>query len=346
MLSTCGAGLEAIAGPACAISRQLVDGDMAGMFWTDTQGAPAGFYHETDRVDLKDLFVSRFEELFTGPGQENMLTLTAPIGPSIGRALATEYLERFWQGNVYRHLCVPLDHHYMLDVRIEADDGARAVLIVWHRGQRRFTARDAERLRPVQASLKVALETAQADAHWVRRSSGRAHMITDTDGGRLLAIDAEAEKLLMRSHLFAQNVTMAQRPRVAPAFAQVLAGLLATEASARYVAQVPNGRIVAEARHTSLLDEAGGERAAMYIALSEETSLAARCIDHLMGQPLTPLQRDLALFGMKGGERSDCCAAFGISAEALKKHTAAILAALCVGRWTELTALAGAVTMG
>jgi len=346
MLAECGAGLEAFAGRACAIARQIVDGDMAGLFWLDRDGAPAGFFHETDRVDLKDMFISRFDELFDGPGQENMLTLTESVGPSIGRCLAPDYMERFWQGNIYRYLCIPLDHHFMIDIRIEADDGARAILLVWHKGQRRFTERDVERLRPVQALLSRALSNQQPDAQWMRLCSGKAHLITDVAGERLLAIDAEAEAMLKRSHLLAQNVTMAERIRVAPAFARLLAAALRADAPARYVAQVPNGRIVAEARATYLLDGEGGERPATYVALTEEASFDARCIDHLMPQPLTPLQRSLALFGMKGGERADCPARFGISAEALKKHSAAILAVLGLGRWTDLPALAERIAAG
>jgi hypothetical protein len=340
LLSDCGAGLEAIAGRACVIARRLVEGDMAGIFWLDEQGAPAGFYHETDRVDLKDLFITRFDELFSGPDQENMMTLTAPIGPSIGRCLDPAYLDRFWRGNVYRYLCTPLDHHFMIDVRVEVGGIGRAVLLVWSKGRRSFSARDVERLRPVQAMLTRAWVERRPDARWMPRGSGNAHLITDIAGERLLAIDPEAEELLMRSHMLAQNVGMAARLRVAPAFARILAAALAAGPSAREVTPIANGRIAADARRSALLDEAGGDQPITYIALREETSFAACCIDHLMEQPLSPLQRNLALFGMKGGERADCSVEFGISAEALKKHSAAIVKALGVARWTDLTALA------
>ncbi len=339
-LAECGAGLEAIAGRACAIARRLVGADMAGIFWRDEQGAPAGFYHETDRVDLKDLFITRFDELFSGPGQENMLTLTETIGPSIGRCLHPDYLERFWRGNVYHHLCVPLDHHYLLDVRVEVGGIGRAVLIAWNKGQRPFTARDVEQMRPVQSMLARAWAERATDARWVTRGSGNAHLLTDMSGERLLAIDGEAEALLMRSHLLAQNVGMAERQRVAPAFARPLAAELASAPSVHYVAPIANGRIVAEARRTMFLDGAGGEQPIAYVALREEASFAACCIDYLMEQPLTPLQRQLALFGMKGGPRADCAAAFGISAEALKKHSAAIVSVLGLERWADLTPLA------
>jgi hypothetical protein len=339
LLADCGAGPEAIAGRACAIARRLIGGDMAGLFWRDEHGAPAGFYHETDRVDLKDLFITRFEELFTGPDQESMLTLTEPIGPSIGRSMTQDYLERFWSGNIYRYLCVPLDHHYFIDVRIEVDGVGRAVLMVWHKGQRPFTTADVDALRPVQAMLARAWAQQPADARWVQRGSGNAHLLTDMSGERLLAIDGEAEALLMRSHLLAQNVAMASRLRVAPAFARILGAMLAADQPARHVIPIANGRIVAEARRTTLLDADGGEQPVAYIALREEASFAACCIDHLMELPLSPLQRSLALFGMKGGARADCGAEFGTSAEALKKHSAAITGTLGLARWADLPAL-------
>ena len=338
MLADSGAGLEAIAGRACEIARRLTGADMAALFWHDENGNPAGFYHETDRVDLKDMFVTRFDELFAGPGQENMLTLTKIVGPSIGRCLDQDYLDLFWRGNVYRYLCIPLDHHFMIDIRVEVAGVGRAILLAWHKGQRRFTARDVEALRPVQAMLARAWGQRSPDQRWVRCGTGNAHIITDLTGERLLAIDREAEALLMRSHLLAQNVPMAHRPRVAPAFARLLAASLAAKLPARHVAPIANGRIVAEAQPSCLLDADSNERAVAYIALHEEASFATRCIDYLMLRPLTPLQRDMALYGMMGGARADCGERFGISGDALKKHGAAILDLLELPRWTDLAA--------
>lgn len=194
--------------------------------------------------------------------------------------------------------------------------------------------------------LARALEERQPDARWVTRGSGNAHLLTDPAGERLLGIDAEAEALLMRSHLLAQNIGMTRRQRVPPAFVRTLALKLSAASSACYVAPVANGRVVAEARRTTWINEESGEQTITYIALREETSFAACCIDYLMDQSLSPLQRDLALFGMKGGPRADCPARFGISTEALKKHSAAIIGVLGIDRWADLNSLGSNIAQG
>jgi len=336
MLCECGAGIGAIAAPACAAVRQLVDGDNGGIFWLDAARNPQGFFHETTRGDLKDLFITRFDELFDGPGQENMLTLTEPVGPSIGRCLEQDYIEQFHRGNIYKMLCAPLNHHYFIEMRVEVDGVGRALMMVWHKGQRRFRAADIEALRPAQALLQAAFASQRSDARWIQCGTGNAHFITDVGGTRLLAIDAEAEALLMQSHLLAQNVAMLSKPRTAPAFSLILAAMLGAGAPARHEIAIANGRIVASARPTMMLDADGGEITNMFVSLTHEVSFDVRCIEYLRAQALSPLQRELALFGMQGGERGDCAARFGVSNEALKKHSARIFDVLGVTKWVDL----------
>jgi len=340
MLCDCGAGIGAIAGPVCAAARQLVDGDNGGLFWLDEERRPAGFYHETPRADLKDLFITRFDELFSGPGQQNMLTWTETDGPSIGKALDPEVEKEFRAGNVYKYLCEPLDHHFVIDLRVEVNGIGRVLLMVWHKGQRPFTAADIETLRPVQAMLTSAFHNERSDARWVRCGSGNAHFIADMTGTQLLAIDAEAEALLMNSHLLTQNVPMLSKPRTAPAFSLILAGMLEAGAPVRHEIAIANGRILASARPTQMLDGQGGEATNMFVSLAHEVSFDVLCIEHLAALPLSPLQMELALFGMQGGDRADCMTRFGVSAEAMKKHSARIFDVLGVGRWLDLPQIA------
>jgi hypothetical protein len=338
-LSECGAGLGAIAGPVCAAARELAGGDAGSIFWKDDKGEPAGFYHETGRADLKDMYITRFDELFSGPGQENMLTLTEIVGPSVGRMITSEYLDLFRSGNVYRHLCVPLDHHSMLDVRIEVAGHGRALLLIFGKGDHRFTPADVERIRPVQAMLQRAVAFERPDTRWVRDSQDAAHFTTDLSGRQLLAIDPEAEAMLMASHLLAQNIAMLSRPRAAPAFALMLAGMLAGGATPRQALPIANGRIVATARPTRLLDGQGGETTGMYVSLAREASFDVLCIARLMTTQLSPLQRDIALFGLRGSDRARCGDEFGVGGEALKKHCARIFDALGATRWTDLAVI-------
>lgn len=342
LLCDSGAGLGAIAGPACAAARQLVGGDNGALFWVDEEGRPAGFYHETERSDLKDLFIRRFEELFAGPGPFNMLGLIDPGGPSIGRGLDPAFRKGAWQSNAHRLLCEPLGHRYFIDVRIEVAGAGRAVLVIWHKGERQFTMADAEMLRPLQALLAHAIEAERTEARWVKRGGSEAHFITDASGQQLIGIDAQAEALLMRSHLLSQNVPMLTQPRAAPAFSLILAGMAAAGAPARHDIAIANGRIVASAHPTRMLDGKGGEATNMFVSLSHEVSFEVLCIEHLATLPLSPLQMELALFGMLGGDRAECTARFGISAEALKKHGARILEVLGASRWLDLARIAEA----
>ncbi len=64
------------------------------------------------------------------------------------------------------------------------------------------------------------------------------------------------------------------------------------------------------------------------------------CIDYLMEQPLTPLQRQLALFGMKGGPTRRLRRRIRHQRGGLKKHSAAIVSVLGLERWADLTPLA------
>lgn len=335
-LSECGAGLGAIAGPLCAAARELTGGDAGSLFWKDNHGEPAGFYHETSRAELKDLYITQFYELFSGPGQENMMTLTEIVGPSVGRTTDCKYLDHFKSGNVYRYLCKPLDHHSLLDVRIEVEGRGRALLLIFGKGDHRFSPTDVERIRPVQAMLQRAVAFERSDTRWVRDSEGAAHFITDLSGRQLLTIDPDAEAMMMASHLLAQNIAMLSRPRAAPAFALVLAGMLAGEAVPRQVLPIANGRIVATARPTRLLDAQGGETMGMYVSLQREASFDVLCIARLMATDLSPLQRDIALFGFRGSDRGRCKDEFGVSDEALKKHCARIFRTVGVTRWTDL----------
>lgn len=72
------------------------------------------------------------------------------------------------------------------------------------------------------------------------------------------------------------------------------------------------------------------------IGLRLEVSLVVLAIEQLMLLSLTPLQREIALFAVRGKPRSECETEFGVSAEALKKHLRAIYGVTGVSRWSNL----------
>ncbi len=338
LLCHCGAGVEAIASSLTAAVRDLIGADSAAIFWLDESGNPLGFYHDCAPAEVKDLFITRFEELFSEPGQVNMVTLAEIDGPPIGRMFDAGFAARFWSGNVYRLLCTPLGHHFMLDMRIEWQGRGRVVFCAWNGPDRPFAPADAAALEPVRALIGHAVATQRADVRWRSSASGNAHLITDAAGTRLVAINAEAEAILMASHLLRQQVSMTQQPETAPGFATLLACAMAAGEPAP-CAHVPvtDGRIAARASRTRSVDTGLGPL--MHVALDLQTAVDVLMIDAVMELPLTPLQREIALLGMRGRARGDCAALFGVGAEALKKHLRAIYDATGTARWIELADL-------
>jgi DNA-binding CsgD family transcriptional regulator len=75
------------------------------------------------------------------------------------------------------------------------------------------------------------------------------------------------------------------------------------------------------------------------VTLDVETPTDVAAVEYLMTFRLSPLQREIALFAMLGGERSECATEFGVSSEALKKHLRAIFDATGTVKWPDLAAL-------
>lgn len=335
LLCQSGAGLEAIAAPLCHAARELIGADAASIFWLDAGRNPAGFYHDSAPAALKDMFATELNR-FTRPDEMNMVTMTLPAEPSIGRLLDPAVLERFWQGAVYKHLCVPLGHRYLLDMRIDVDGVGRALFCAWNDESRPFVAADVEALRPLQRQISASIDRTREDARWVAVDLGLAHFLTSADGSDLLAINGDAETLLRDGHLLGQNVAMAGRQRAAPGFALQLARMLMQQDTALLHVPVANGRLTARATHSVSAAGRDGGAATMLVVLSMERSADVEAIESLMAVSLSPLQREMALFAVRGGERAECEAEFGVSPEALKKHSRAIYNVLDVARWTDI----------
>ncbi|MBL8555805.1 MAG: hypothetical protein JNL41_16135 [Phenylobacterium sp.] len=344
LLCECGAGLEAVAAPACAIVRDLVGARSASIFWLDRHGAPAGFFHDCAPAELKDLFVTRFDELFSSPGEFNMVTYTRPVGPPIGQMLTESGHAAFRASNVYKHLCVPLGHHHGLEMRIEHAGRGVGVLVLWNEAGRPFTAADVAVAEPTRRLLERALEAERPDVVWRSQGSRTAHYITDVSGQDLMAINAEAEEMLNRGHLLGQNVPMARRPRAAPAFSRRLAEMLANGAPAELHLPVIDGRLAVRASPSSRLVEGGDDEPQMFVSVDVEVAADVLAVERLSALPLTLLQKQIALFAAQGGLRADCEDRFGVSQEALKKHLSTIYDATGVSGWSGLreNVLAGA----
>lgn len=336
LLCHCGAGLAAVAGPLCHAVRDWIGAASGSIFWLDASGAPAGFFHDCAPAELKDFYVQHYDELFGGPNQITLLTFVHADGPPIGKALAGEFFDRWLRGNIHRHLCVPLGHHFILDMRLDVDGRGRAAFFAWNPPDRPFTAADATRLIPIRALMQTALAADDAGVQWQGVGDGLGHFITDGEGRTLIAIHPDAEIFLKESHLLNQNVAMTGAVAEAPSFASSLAAQLALAPTATLHLPIANGRLVARASPTRVVRGYGGGGALMHVALTREVARNALAVEYLMTRPLTPLQREIALYAMTGGRRGDSEAEFGVSDEALKKHLRAIFAVTAANRWIDL----------
>lgn len=335
LLCECGAGLEAIAAPACGAARDLIGADSGSIFWLDQTGAPAGFFHDCAPPELKDFFVTHFDDLFSAPGQFNMVTFTQTVGPPIGRMLGEEMQAQFLASNVFKYLAAPLGHHHCLDIRLEQDGRGAGLMVLWNRQGRPFGPRDVAAAQPIRALLEQALETQGHEVAWRPQASRTSHFITDISGARLLAINVEAETLLNRCQLLRQNVPIASSPRQAPAFSRGLAAMLAQGAPAQLHLPVADGRLAVRASLSRRIGLAGDELQ-MFVSVDLEAAVNVMAVERLSALPLTLLQKQIALFCAQGGRRTDCEDRFGVSQEALKKHLRAIYEATETANWAGL----------
>ncbi len=336
LLCGCGAGLEAIAALACAVARDLVGADCGSIFWLDPSGAPAGFFHDSASAELKDFFVAYFDELFSAPGEFNMVTFTQLDGPPVGRMLGEGMHEKFLGSNVYKYLAAPLGHQHCLDIRIEHDGSCAALVVLWNKEGRPFAQRHAATAQPVRELLEQALRAQRRDIAWRPQGSRTSHFITDNSGADLLAINAEAEDLLNRCQLLRQNVPITGRPREAPAFSRHLAAMLAQGAPAQLELPAVDGRLVVRASPSRRVGAGGREEIEMFVSVDLEASVNVMAVDRLSALPLTLMQKQIALFAAQGGQRLECEAQFGVSPEALKKHLRIIYRATGTANWNGL----------
>lgn len=342
LLCQCGAGVEAIAPSACEIFRQLAAADSGSVFWLDATGAPGGFYHDCAPVEIKDFFVANFEAMFSNPEEPNMVSMLRPIAPAIGQALQPGWLERYRASNVYTYLAGPLGHEFMFDIRVDVGRQGRLLLCGWNRAGRPFGQRHLADAAIIHDLLRQALEARSTAVQWRSVGSRSAHFITDLAAHALLSIDQEAEDLLRSAHLLQQNIPMRDALREAPHFARDLAAMVRAGETAELAIPVAAGRLSMRAVLSRVRGATGGDGAGqMLVLVDRQQADSVAAIDFLSAQPLTMLQKRIALHAMHGGERRDCETLFGASAEALKKHLNAIYAALQVDGWGDLAQFDG-----
>lgn len=344
MLCGCGAGLQAIASSFCEAARLLIGADATLLAWFSESGEPLGFFHDTAPAELKDLFIRKFDEMFYESREITTWSIVEPGSVRIGRILAPGMQEAFERTNIYRYLCVPIGHRYLLDMSASVAGIGHAGIFFWNPPDRPFNRKHVDLLVPVQLLMEQALGEQGADVRWHSLGSGASHLVVSEDGGTLLAIDADAERILMGSHLLRQNVEMLREPRQAPGFASLIAQSMTGRDHARLDLPVPDGRLHCEARRTHFFEADGATRDRILIAIELQIADPVVRIDYVCGLKLTPLQRELALFALGGHPRAASLARFDLSPEALKKHLRAVLESTGAENWDALQELGRKLT--
>lgn len=339
LLATCGAGLAAFAPLACEIARDWIGAQSGSIFWRDGKGLPAGFYHDCAPPEVKDLFVTKAQSLFTDPNEFSMISMSEPVGPSIGRALEPDFEPWFKASNVYHYLCRPLGHECVLDLRISNPGSGAAVIALWNPQDRPFHKTDATRLQPIQKLLELALENTPQGVHWVASTLKPSHLIADIEGKVLLAISNDAESTLKASHLLNQNVPMAGQLRIAPSFVRQLAGMIYNDVDASTIIPVAGGRLRATASINRVISDANGPAQNLVITLQPEIALNVIAAEHFAKLPLTFLQKQISMAAIRGISRRECQLELSLSDESYKKHLRAIYDATQTSNWRELATL-------
>ncbi|MDE2436849.1 MAG: hypothetical protein KGM49_11375 [Sphingomonadales bacterium] len=340
LLCHCGAGLQAIASPFCAAVRELIDADAGLLIWIGDDGQPSGFYHETAPPELKDLFVTRFDDLFNDGEEISAHGLVCGEGPEIGKMLAPGMQETFERGNIYHHLCVPINHRYMLDM----SSRGKGAFFAFNAPNRPFTQLHAEALAPVAPLMAIALDERSDSSQWCRLGTSSAHLVASLDGHELLAIDEEAERLLCNSHLLRQNLPMLAQPRTAPGFVMILASLIGQLQPAEMSMPVPDGRLHCSAKRMHVLPGDGRDRQeVLMVDLELQFAKEVALIEFLFGRSLTALQRKIAYDALLGHSRTDCRERLGLSAESFKKHLRTNFLEHGVDNWEALSRLSATI---
>lgn len=335
LVCTAGVGLESVAPDICRLLREMTGADAGALFWMDETGLPAGFFHEDSSPAVRDLFANAFEALFTGESELNVATLITRRDRALGHLIAPP--AEYWQSNTYNLLVRASGHHHTMDLRVDEEGAARAVLLLFRaRARPGFDTADLEILRLAQPVLRRALRLSPAPLRW-RETGASAHLLVDRTGTRLLFSSPSATGLLQQANLVAQGVPVTGALVAPPAFAPGLCATLSAGGRAACLLAVPAGRLQVTAE---ALDGAGGE-AAVLLTLRHQAPDRLRIVQRVLGLDLSPRQKSILMAAAGGASRLDAARQTGTSPEAMKKHLATIFEATGVRAWGELARVVG-----
>lgn len=337
LLCRAGVGLTPIAPAVCRLVREIVGAEACALFWLDAQGQPEGFFHEHAQPAAQELFLNEFERLFLGPAEINITTLAQTPGARIGRMLNVP--ASYYRSNTYNLLVRASGHHHTLDLRVDVQGRARAVLMLFRAREQLFQEQDAALLSRIEPYLYRALTGTAEASVWSAPASRSGHLLLADCGHRLLMFAGDAEALLKACTLVGQDVRVSGPLQAVPRFVRDLCARLhaSGQPQARQDIDIPAGRLsmVAHRLQQAPLQPASDQ---ILVALELQYPPRLRVVHRVLALGLSPLQREIALLAGVGGLRPDCERVIGVSNEALKKHLKTIYRAAGVAGWESLAA--------
>lgn len=337
LLSRTGVGLVAIAPAVAAIIRQIVGAQTCIIMWVDAAGMPVGVHHEHPIEATQALFMNEYQRLFSGAQEINVSWAARQRGQACGRMLSPPAF--YFRSNTY-NLLMRADHYrYMLELRIDVDGVARAVVALCRPPGKAFDEHNALTLNSLLPALqRVCVKTDTA----LERSSNDdvvGHLMVSSDGQHIHMANASGVALVRNSRLVGQHIQLLETMEAAPDFVRALCVRLdsTAQAAVHSTVEVPGGALKCSASWMS--DPAPvplPPPRQILVTLELQQPQAARVVRGICALGLSPLQSRIALYAAAGGRRDACAKENQVSAEALKKHLRQIYTACGAQEWSDL----------
>lgn len=337
LLSRTGVGLPAVAPAIAALIRQIVGAQTCVIMWVDSKGMPIGVFHEHPNEATQALFMNEYERLFSGDKEINVSWAARQRGRACGRLLTPP--AAYFRSNTY-NLLVRGDHYrYMLDLRIDVDGVARAVVALCRPPGKAFDENDAVALNSLLPALQRAcLKTANA-LEQNGCEGGTGHLMVSSDGQHIHMANETGIALVRKSRLVGQRIQLLGAMETVPDFVRDLCVQLHSteQAAVHSTVEVPGGALKCSASWMSVsLPPALPQLRQILVTLELQQPRAVRLVRGICELGLSPLQSRIALYAASGGRRDGCAKECQVSAEALKKHLRQIYAACGAQEWTDL----------
>lgn len=347
LLSQTGLGVAPIAPALTRLVSTIVGADACLIAWYSDNGVPQGFFHDTAPLNLQELFLNNYRELFVGPNEFNIFEVSQQAQLPVGNMLNPT--STYFKSNTFNLLIKPCHHHFSLDARIDVDGVTRIGLALFRSELQPFSEADAHALRGLIPVLQRAVTKGCAGLGLVSTNEGLGHLLVSKDGRRIMLRNERAAYLLRLAKLFDQDVSLLGHEASSPQFIKRLCNELAACSQATATAQIDvvGGTLAISASWMTPMvraqaqDKVQGVSATLAsdqisVTLELQRSVAVDVVRGISALGLSPLQNRIALFAASGGSRMACAAHHSVSAEALKKHLREIYAASHCADWLEL----------